>query len=111
MKGMSQTTGTSLSGIDHLRQSIVDILTTPVGSRVMRRNYGSRLYQLVDEPINRVLLVEIYTAVAEALGHWEPRFKLTRVQVSSIRAGKIVIDLDGVYQPQGTPLTLVGLNV
>ena len=77
----------------------------------MRRNYGSRLYQLVDEPINQVLLVEIYTAVAEALGQWEPRFELTRVRVASIRAGQVVIDLDGVYQPQGTPLTLVGLNV
>ena len=111
MQGMNRVTGASLSGIDHLRQSIVDILTTPLGSRVMRRNYGSRLYQLVDEPINRVLLVEIYTAVAEALGQWEPRFELTRVQVSSIRAGQVVIDLDGVYRPQGTPLTLVGLNV
>ena len=111
MQGMNRVTGTSLAGIDHLRQSIEDILTTPLGSRVMRRNYGSRLYQLVDEPINRVLLVEIYTAVAEALGQWEPRFELTRVRVASIRTGQVVIDLDGVYRPQGTPLTLVGLNV
>ncbi len=111
MQGMNRVTGTSLAGIDHLRQSIEDILTTPLGSRVMRRNYGSRLYQLVDEPINQVLLVEIYTAVAEALDQWEPRFELTRVQVASIRAGQVVIDLGGVYRPQGTPLTLVGLNV
>lgn len=43
MNGISATTGRPLSGIDHLRQSIRDILTTPIGSRVMRR-----LYQRID---------------------------------------------------------------
>jgi phage baseplate assembly protein W len=41
MQGMNRNTGRKLSGVDHLRQSIVDILTTPIGSRVMRRDYGS----------------------------------------------------------------------
>lgn len=53
MRGMNASTGKELEGLNHLKQSIVDILTTPIGSRVMRRDYESRLLELVDKPINR----------------------------------------------------------
>lgn len=111
MNGINRTTGTSLSGVDHLRQSIIEILTTPLGSRVMRRDYGSRLYQLVDAPVNRALLVEIYSAVAEALIRWEPRFQLTRVQVENVDVGKLQIALKGVYLPNNQSITLDGLQL
>lgn len=111
MKGMNRLTGKPLSGIDHLRQSIIDILTTPIGSRVMRRDYGSRLYELVDAPINKALLVEIYTAVGEALGNWEPRFELTRVVVESIKPGSISIALEGNYLPENKTISLEGLLI
>jgi phage baseplate assembly protein W len=111
MNGMNRFTGQVLSGVDHLRQSIEDILTTPIGSRVMRRDYGSRLYQLVDAPINRALLVEIYSATAEALLKWEPRFELTRVRVEHITVGKIQIGLEGVYIPDGKNLTMEGVLI
>ena len=51
--GINQRDGTLLSDEAHLRQSITDILTTPLGSRVLRRDYGSRLYELIDAPISR----------------------------------------------------------
>jgi phage baseplate assembly protein W len=111
MNGMNRFTGESLTGIDHLRQSIIDILTTPIGSRVMRRDYGSRLYELVDAPINRALLVEIYTAVSEALINWEPRLELTRVVVESIEHGAISIALEGNYLPDNKNIILEGLSV
>ena len=53
MRGMDRNTGRALEGIAHLRQSIRDILTTPIGSRVMRWEYGSRLFRLVDAPLSR----------------------------------------------------------
>ncbi|NKD46356.1 phage baseplate protein, partial [Haematospirillum jordaniae] len=67
MNGTNAKTGKPLSGLDHLSQSIRDILTTPVGSRVMRRDYGSRLPSLVDAPVNRSTILELYAATAEAL--------------------------------------------
>jgi phage baseplate assembly protein W len=111
MPGMNQATGEHLIGIAHLRQSIVDILTTPLGSRVMRRDYGSRLYQLVDAPVNRAFFVEVYSAVAEALIKWEPRFQLTRVQVDAVTAGRVLIALEGMYVPEGNAIILEGLIV
>ncbi len=58
MRGMDAKTGKALEAIDHLKQSIIDILTTPVSSRIMRRDYGSRLFELVDKPIDRDLTLK-----------------------------------------------------
>lgn len=101
MKGMDAKTGKALEGIEHLKQSVVDILTTPINSRVMRRDYGSRLFELVDKPINRDLTLEIYAATAEALGKFEKRFKLEKVKITEVKEGKVTLDLEGLYLPSG----------
>ena len=59
MKGMNAHTGTPLSGIDHLRQSIADILMTPIGSRCMNRSYGSYIFDLIDHPGNKANQLKI----------------------------------------------------
>ncbi|EDJ4804012.1 baseplate assembly protein, partial [Salmonella enterica] len=41
--GMNRNTGLAISDSEHIGQSMRDILLTPVGSRVMRREYGSLL--------------------------------------------------------------------
>jgi phage baseplate assembly protein W len=110
MQGIS-TTGQPLSGIDHLRQSIRDILTTRKGTRVMCRDYGSRLPELVDRPINPAFEMDVYAATAEALAKWEPRFELTQVTITEASEGKIVLKLDGVYRPDGTNIVLQALEV
>jgi phage baseplate assembly protein W len=48
--GMNSQTGLSITEVEHIRQSVRDILVTPVGSRVMRREYGSLLSALIDQP-------------------------------------------------------------
>ena len=111
MTGMNRKTGKELSGIEHLRQSIRDILTTPIGSRVMRRDYGSRLFELVDAPLNEGALAEIYAATAEALERWEPRLRLTRVRATRAGEGGVTIDLTGEYLPEGEEIALEGVVV
>lgn len=111
MRGTNAKTGKPLSGLDHLRQSITDILTTPLGSRVMRRTYGSRLFDLVDNPLNDQTIIEIFAATAEALIRWEPRIRVQRVQAREITGAKISIDLEGIYLPTGQPVFLDGIQV
>ena len=111
MLGINAQTGQPLAGIDHLRQSIRDILTTPIGSRVMRRDYGSRLFELIDAPMNRSTLLDIYAATAEAIARWEPRFKLQSVLASSAAPGSVVLDMVGEYLPDGQVITLDGIEV
>jgi len=111
MRGTDSVTGKPLQGLEHLRQSIRDILTTPIGSRVMRREYGSRLYSLVDAPMNRETLLEIYAATAEALIRWEPRIRVTKVASISAGPGKIDLEITGEYLPEGEIITLDGIRV
>ena len=66
-QGMNQTNGKALEGLAHLVRSIADILTTPMGSKVMRRDYSSRLFELIDAPLNEATRAEIYATTAEAL--------------------------------------------
>lgn len=97
MQGMSKNNGTYLDDLDHLKQSIIDILTTPIGSRVICRDYGSGLFKLLDLPINRELFPKIYAAAADAIDKWEPRFKLEKITINSIKDGHITLSLTGQY--------------
>lgn len=110
MHGTS-VSGQPLAGIDHLRQSIRDILTTRRGTRVMCRDYGSRLPELVDRPMNPALQMDIYSATAEALDQWEPRFRLAFVRITQAAPGRITLRLEGEYLPECTAIVIHGIEV
>ncbi|RWU18109.1 phage baseplate protein [Pseudomonas alkylphenolica] len=97
MIGMDRHTGLPVSGLAHLRQSIEDILTTPVGSRRMLPAYGSWLRRYVDLPVNDGWKSAVQAEVARALGRWEPRLKLERVRVTAVVGGQITLQLTGQY--------------
>lgn len=95
MIGVDARSGKALGGDAHLAQSIADVLTTPIGSRVLRRDYGSLLPELIDAPFNGATRLRLYAAVALALLRWEPRIRLSRVQiVPRPEPGAFDIDLD-----------------
>jgi uncharacterized protein len=97
MIGLDRRTGQPLSGTAHLTQSIEDILTTPVGSRRMRPEYGSNLRRYVDLPVNEGWKSAVQAEVARALGRWEPRLKLERVRVVAVLDGQVTLSLSGTY--------------
>lgn len=100
--GMDRRTGKVLTGWPHVVQSIEDILTTRVMTRIMRRDYGSNVPKLVDAPMNQGSLLRLYVAIADALEQWEPRFRLTHISFTATGAdGVAEITLAGVYYPRG----------
>ncbi len=107
MTGMNATTGRALEGVEHIRQSVRDILATPIGSRVMRRDYGSLLPELIDRPLNDATLLQVYAATAMALIRWEPRLRVTAIRraVSADRPGRAVIEVEG-QTTAGQPISL-----
>jgi phage baseplate assembly protein W len=106
MIGINNLLGKHLSGHMHLEQSIRDILTTPIGSRVMMRDYGSRLPELVDAPLTQSTISDIYAATADALDKWEPRYKLVKISTETLSDGHITLSLSGQYLPDGRDLTI-----
>jgi len=111
MDGIDAATGGTLSGVAHLRQSIRDILTTPIGSRVLRREYGSQLFALVDAPLNASTVMDIRAATADALDRWEPRIRVTRITPSRGVDGVVRIDVEGIYLPDGREVVIDGIQV
>lgn len=66
---------------DEIEQSIRIILSTVPGQRVMRPEFGCRIHELVFAPNNAATAGLVRRYVAEALGRWEPRINLKRVDV------------------------------
>lgn len=111
MIGINENTGKALGGVEHLRQSIRRLITTPIGSRVMRRDYGSRLFELVDAPLNMSTRMDLIAATADALRKWEPRFQLLKVDITGDENGVSSISLTGKYLPDGKPVRLDNIAV
>ena len=101
MLGMDRTTGAPLSGDDHLAQSVADIITTPLGTRPMRRDYGSLVPELLARPLHAATALLLASAAAMAIARWEPRVTVRKVEISGdLKAGQAVATV--ISQRKGT---------
>lgn len=104
---MNRKTGGTISTRDHISQAVTDILTTRIGTRVMRREYGSLLPELVDQPFNDATRLRVYAATVMALMRWETRISLSRVQFTGASLlGQAVIELEGSVVDTNETLSL-----
>ncbi|WP_288413496.1 GPW/gp25 family protein [uncultured Sphingomonas sp.] len=97
MIGMDRATGRRCTDADHLRQSITLRLTTPIGSRVGRRDFGSLIPMLIDQPANSATRLRIVAAAAMALR-----------DESRLRARQLLLQRDPVL---GDVLRIVGTRL
>lgn len=111
MIGMSNTTGRAIGTLEHIRQSIGDILSTPIGTRVMRREYGSLLPYLVDAPMDKATVIDIIQASAGAITRWEPRVRVDRIEIEEAAPGQITLAIDVQVLATGVAVRLEGLAV
>jgi len=75
------------AGAEKLRDNVVQILLTGLGERVMRREYGAGLRQLVHDPINDALLSVLQHQVVKAIATGEPRVEVGAVRVAAHGTG------------------------
>lgn len=62
-----------------IEKSIARILTTRIGERVMRPDFGSYLYLLRDRDFNSEWRILATQYIFEALKKWEPRVRFKRL--------------------------------
>lgn len=86
----------------NIEESIIIILRTNLGERVYRPNFGSRLSELVFEPLSTPTLLLIRRYVEEALEMWEPRINLKQVSAEADPV-KGKVDIIITYQPKNSP--------
>ncbi|PNA93637.1 MULTISPECIES: GPW/gp25 family protein [unclassified Pseudomonas] len=104
---MNRHTGEPISEEAHIAQSIVDILTTRIGTRVMRRDYGSLVPELIDHPLNAANRLRLYAASAVAIMQWEPRITLAvvRLDVDSL-SGSATLEIEAKQNDTNAPLNI-----
>lgn len=103
--GFHALTGENITDIDHVRQSVRDILKTPVGSRIARRTYGSLLFRMTDSTDNPAFKLQLMAACYTALLRWEPRILIEKITITSPEAAQVVVDLEGTYSATGQPFS------
>lgn len=112
MIGMNASDGTAITGTARRAQSIADILSTPLGTRLMRRDYGSLLFELLDRPLNAATAMLLRAATAIAIRRWEADFRITRVTLSGDFAGGApLIAIAGYDLSAPDPTALVSLSI
>lgn len=82
--------GTTVSGVEAIKQSLSILLLTPVGTRPMLREYGSRCRSAIFEPMDSLALGILSYTIADAIKNWEPRVvyescSFVRVDTAAIR--------------------------
>lgn len=104
---MNRRNGSTLTELQHITQSVEDILTTRLGTRIARREYGSLLPELIDQPQNATTRIRLIAATAMALVNWEPRISLSRVQFNiSDLSGRAELEIDGVLVDRNEPFNI-----
>jgi uncharacterized protein len=80
------------SGMDKLKENITHILLTGLQERVMRRDYGGGLRQLVHDPNNEALRAVARHQIAKAIQRHEPRIQLNSLELQ-VDGACLYIDL------------------
>lgn len=91
-RGMDRETGRyTTDRLAHIRQSLQDIFTTALGSRLMRRHYGSQLFEMMDAPMNAAGRLRLTAALVDAASRWEPRVTLLSALIDLDSSGRVVL--------------------
>ena len=97
-RGMNRQTGLSITEADHIRQSVRDILVTPI---------GSLLAAMIDRPQSPALRLQIMAACYSAIQKWEPRISLTAITFErSENDGTLYVDITGTRPTSGQSFSI-----
>ena len=79
-----------------IRQSILIILETSRGERVMRPDFGCGIHDLVFDVVDVTMLTRVETTVRDALTRYEARIEVLGVRADPINAvnGQLLIEVE-----------------
>ena len=97
---------------ESVRQQLQVILSTRPGEQLMRPEFGAGLTEFLGEPDTVTTRRRVYDRVTEAIGRWEPRVEVNRIEVDEVpgRPGWLRIEVGYRLRRTGDVMTL-GLNL
>jgi phage baseplate assembly protein W len=92
-----------------IQESVLIILGTARGERVMRPDFGSRLHELLFAPLHASTGALAVRYVTEALVSWEPRIDVLDVQalVEDPLSGKLTLNINYRVRATNSEFNLV----
>ena len=105
MAGIDRRTGKVIGNLASAYQGVEVILSTRIGSRIMRREFGGGIAELLGRLLTPSLFAAWRQLVATAIDLWEPRFRIRRILISGsveqLRLGQVGLSIEADYRPRG----------
>ncbi|MCJ8517825.1 phage baseplate assembly protein W [Pseudorhizobium tarimense] len=105
MAGIDRRTGAVINNLSSAFQGVEVTLTTPLASRVMRREFGAGVVDILGRAITPTLFATWMQLVATAIDIWEARFAVRRIvptgSTDEIRTGRAGLLIEADYRPRG----------
>lgn len=89
-------------GASDLDRSMAVVLATAPGERLMRPEFGCRIWELMFEPVTPNLLGLMAEAVRDALAQWEPRVVVENVDTRPSADDAALVTITVTYRVKAT---------
>lgn len=92
-----------------IKESLIIILSTRVGERIMHPDFGCNLDELIFAPVNLTLITYVKDLIETAILYFESRIDLDKVNIvtSSDIEGELLIELDYTIRSTNSRRNLV----
>lgn len=91
-----------VSGEHDIRESLLILMSTAPGERVMQPAYGCGLKTLVFDNVTESTLTEIRDLIERAILFFEPRITVERIDIADDRIEEGLLTIDIVYRVRST---------
>jgi uncharacterized protein len=89
-------------GPEDLDASMRVILSTAPGERLMRPQFGCRIWDLLFEPVNFNTLGQMAAAAGDAIAQWEPRVDVLSIECEPDVRDPFLVHIDITYKVRTT---------
>lgn len=105
MADLDRHTGAVIDNLSSAYQGVEVIFSTRLGERVMRREFGAGIAELLGRLVTPALFAAFTQLVGTAIDLWEPRFRVRRIfltgTVDGLRQGSSSLSIEVDYRPRG----------
>lgn len=104
MAGIDRHTGKVIDNLQSALQGVEVVFITRLGERLMRREFGAGLIELIGRLVSLHLMMAFQQLIVTAIDLWEPRFKVRRIlfegSKEQIRLGTAKFGIEADYRPR-----------
>jgi len=91
--------------VKSVMQNIRVILTTQRGTDVHRPDFGSDIWQFIDQPLTAITIGKINAEITDAIERFEPRVKVKNISLTKAYAG-IKVSIEVQLRDTGEVITV-----